>query len=82
MHADDAIRPDRVVGMHFFSPANVMRLLEVVRGAASSDTTLATAMAVGKKIGKVCALSGMCYGFIGNRMLRHYGRSGAAYDCR
>ena len=70
-------KPDRVVGMHFFSPANVMRLLEVVRGAASSDTTLATAMAVGKKIGKVCALSGMCYGFIGNRMLRHYGREAA-----
>ena len=70
-------RPDRVVGMHFFSPANVMRLLEVVRGAASSDTTLATAMAVGKRIGKVCALSGMCYGFIGNRMLRHYGREAA-----
>ena len=70
-------RPDRVVGMHFFSPANVMRLLEVVRGEASSDTTLATAMAVGKKIGKVCALSGMCYGFIGNRMLRHYGREAA-----
>ncbi|MEK9535106.1 MAG: 3-hydroxyacyl-CoA dehydrogenase NAD-binding domain-containing protein, partial [Halieaceae bacterium] len=70
-------RPDRVVGMHFFSPANVMRLLEVVRGAASSDTALATAMAVGKKIGKVCALSGMCYGFIGNRMLRHYGREAA-----
>ena len=70
-------RPDRVVGMHFFSPANVMRLLEVVRGAASSDTTLATAMAVGKNIGKVCALSGMCYGFIGNRMLRHYGREAA-----
>ena len=70
-------RPDRVVGMHFFSPANVMRLLEVVRGAASNDTTLATAMAVGKKIGKVCALSGMCYGFIGNRMLRHYGREAA-----
>ena len=70
-------RPDRVVGMHFFSPANVMRLLEVVRGAASSDTTLATAMAVGKKISKVCVLSGMCYGFIGNRMLRHYGREAA-----
>ncbi|MBM26819.1 MAG: 3-hydroxyacyl-CoA dehydrogenase [Halieaceae bacterium] len=70
-------RPDRVVGMHFFSPANVMRLLEVVRGEASSDITLATAMAVGKKIGKVCALSGMCYGFIGNRMLRHYGREAA-----
>ena len=70
-------RPDRVVGMHFFSPANVMRLLEVVRGDASDDATLKTAMAVGKQIGKVCVLSGMCYGFIGNRMLRHYGREAA-----
>ena len=70
-------RPERVVGMHFFSPANVMRLLEVVRGGASDDTTLTTAMAVGKQIGKVCVLSGMCYGFIGNRMLRHYGREAA-----
>ena len=51
-------RPERVVGMHFFSPANVMRLLEVVRGGASDDTTLTTAMAVGKQIGKVCVLSG------------------------
>ena len=67
-------RPERVVGMHFFSPANVMRLLEVVRGDASNDATLKTAMTVGKQIGKVCVLSGMCYGFIGNRMLRHYGR--------
>ena len=67
-------RPESVLGMHFFSPANVMKLLEVVRGAASSDTVIATAMAVGKKIGKVSVLSGMCYGFIGNRMLRHYGR--------
>ena len=70
-------RPERVVGMHFFSPANVMRLLEVVRGGASDDATLTTAMAVGKQIGKVCVLSGMCYGFIGNRMLRHYGREAA-----
>jgi len=70
-------RPERVVGMHFFSPANVMRLLEVVRGDASDDTTLLTAMAVGKQIDKVCVLSGMCYGFIGNRMLRHYGREAA-----
>ena len=54
-----------------------MRLLEVVRGGASDDTTLTTAMAVGKQIGKVCVLSGMCYGFIGNRMLRHYGREAA-----
>jgi len=70
-------RPERVVGMHFFSPANVMRLLEVVRGATSDDATLQTAMSVGKQIGKVCVLSGMCYGFIGNRMLRHYGREAA-----
>lgn len=70
-------RPERVVGMHFFSPANVMRLLEVVRGNTSDDTTLQTAMSVGKQIGKVSVLSGMCYGFIGNRMLRHYGREAA-----
>ena len=70
-------RPERVVGMHFFSPANVMRLLEVVRGDASDDATLQAAMSVGKRIGKVSVLSGMCYGFIGNRMLRHYGREAA-----
>ena len=70
-------RPERVVGMHFFSPANVMRLLEVVRGATSDEASLQTAMSVGKQIGKVCVLSGMCYGFIGNRMLRHYGREAA-----
>ena len=67
-------RPGDVVGMHFFSPANVMKLLEVVRGQHSADDVLATAMAVGKKIGKVCALSGVCYGFIGNRMLEGYSR--------
>ncbi|MBX3627387.1 MAG: enoyl-CoA hydratase/isomerase family protein [Rhizobacter sp.] len=62
-------RPEAVVGMHFFSPANVMKLLEVVRGAKTSDTALATAMQVGKKIGKVAAISGVCPGFIGNRIL-------------
>lgn len=67
-------RPEDVVGMHFFSPANVMKLLEVVRGEKSADDVLATSMAIGKKIGKVCALSRVCYGFIGNRMLGGYGR--------
>ncbi len=63
-------RPQAVVGMHFFSPANVMRLLEVVRGAATSPEALATAIAVGRKLGKVPAVVGVCHGFVGNRMLR------------
>jgi 3-hydroxyacyl-CoA dehydrogenase len=63
-------RPEAVIGMHFFSPANVMRLLEVVRGEKSSKSTIATAMGIGKKIGKIAALAGVCHGFIGNRMLR------------
>jgi 3-hydroxyacyl-CoA dehydrogenase len=67
-------RPQDVVGMHFFSPANVMKLLENVRGEKTADDVVATAMKIGKKIGKVCALSGVCYGFIGNRMLGGYGR--------
>jgi 3-hydroxyacyl-CoA dehydrogenase len=67
-------RPEDVVGMHFFSPANVMKLLEVVRGEKTSDDVLATVMKLGKKIKKVCALSKVCYGFIGNRMLSGYGR--------
>jgi 3-hydroxyacyl-CoA dehydrogenase len=62
-------RPESVIGMHFFSPANVMKLVEVVRGAASSPTTIATAMAVSKRIGKVAVLVGVCHGFVGNRML-------------
>jgi len=70
-------RPESVLGMHFFSPANVMKLLEVVKGDKSSDRVLATAMAVGKQIGKTSVLSGMCYGFIGNRMLRPYAREAA-----
>lgn len=67
-------RPQDVVGMHFFSPANVMKLLEVVCGEKTADDVLATVMQVGKKIGKICALSRVCYGFIGNRMLSGYGR--------
>ncbi len=62
-------RPESVIGMHFFSPANVMKLLEVVRGEKSSPTTVATAMAISKKINKVAALVGVCHGFVGNRML-------------
>jgi 3-hydroxyacyl-CoA dehydrogenase len=66
-------RPESVIGTHFFSPANVMRLLENVRGKKSSKTTVATAMAVGRKIGKVPVLVGVCYGFVGNRMLHQRG---------
>ena len=62
-------RPQDVLGMHFFSPANVMKLLEVVRGEQTAPDVLATAMALGKKIGKVAVVSGVCHGFIGNRML-------------
>ncbi|MGH7333716.1 MAG: 3-hydroxyacyl-CoA dehydrogenase NAD-binding domain-containing protein [Candidatus Rokuibacteriota bacterium] len=67
-------RPESVVGMHFFSPANVMRLLEVVRGAKSAKPVIATAMAVGKQIAKVPVLVGVCDGFVGNRMLHQRGR--------
>ena len=62
-------RPESVLGLHFFSPANVMRLLEVVRGAKTAPQVLATAMATAKKIGKVAVVAGVCDGFIGNRML-------------
>lgn len=67
-------RPEFVCGMHFFSPANVMRLLEVVRGEASSPVTLGTAMALGKRLGKVSVMAGNCPGFIGNRMIGGYSR--------
>ncbi len=67
-------RPEDVVGLHFFSPANVMRLLEVVRGAKTSDEVLATAMAVGKQLKKVSVVVGVCDGFVGNRMVFQYGR--------
>ncbi|QNE31146.1 3-hydroxyacyl-CoA dehydrogenase [Sphingomonas sp. NBWT7] len=62
-------RPGDVVGMHFFSPANVMRLLEVVRGEKTAKDVLATVMALAKKIKKVAVVAGVCHGFIGNRML-------------
>ena len=62
-------RPEDVVGMHFFSPANVMRLLEVVRGEKTAKDVLATVMALAKKIRKVAVVAGVCHGFIGNRML-------------
>jgi 3-hydroxyacyl-CoA dehydrogenase len=67
-------RPEDVVGMHFFSPANVMKLLEVVRGAKTSKDVLATVMALGKKIKKTAVVSGVCDGFIGNRMIEQYSR--------
>ncbi|MBW1846158.1 MAG: enoyl-CoA hydratase/isomerase family protein [Deltaproteobacteria bacterium] len=66
-------RPEMVIGHHYFSPANVMKLLEVVRGDKTSDAVLATTMALSKKIGKVAAVSGVCPGFIGNRMLAQRG---------
>lgn len=65
-------RPGMVVGHHFFSPANVMRLLEVVRGKATTKEVLATSMALGKKLKKVAVLAGNCRGFIGNRMVHAY----------
>ncbi|MCA6111571.1 3-hydroxyacyl-CoA dehydrogenase NAD-binding domain-containing protein [Bradyrhizobium cenepequi] len=67
-------RPADVVGMHFFSPANVMRLLEVVRGAKTAPDVLSTVMQIARTIGKVPVVSGVCYGFIGNRMLEPYMR--------
>jgi 3-hydroxyacyl-CoA dehydrogenase len=71
--AESTARPEQVVGTHFFSPANVMRLLENVRGRRSSPQTLATVMALGRTLGKVTVLAGNCDGFIGNRMLMYYG---------
>jgi 3-hydroxyacyl-CoA dehydrogenase len=65
-------RPQDVIGMHFFSPANVMRLLEVVRGKRTGKDVLATVMAFARRIRKVAVVSGVCDGFIGNRMLEQY----------
>ncbi|MBS0507881.1 MAG: enoyl-CoA hydratase/isomerase family protein [Proteobacteria bacterium] len=69
-------RPQDVVGLHFFSPANVMKLLEVVRGDKTAKDVMATVMQVAKKIRKVAVVSGVCDGFIGNRMIEQYGRQG------
>ena len=71
-------RPQDVIGLHFFSPANVMRLLEVVRGAKTGKDVLATAMRLSKTMGKIAVVSGVCDGFIGNRMLGRY--VAAAHD--
>ena len=67
-------RPEKVIGTHFFSPANVMRLQENVRGQKTSDETIASTMALAKKLGKVGVLVGVCDGFVGNRMLYAYSR--------
>ncbi len=69
-------RPQDVIGTHFFSPANIMKLLEVVRGEKTGKDVLATVMALGKKIRKTSVVSGVCDGFIGNRMVEQYGRQG------
>lgn len=72
--ASATTRPADVLGLHFFSPAHIMKLLEVVRGDKTADDVLATCMDIAKKIRKVPVVAGVCYGFIGNRMLQHYGR--------
>jgi 3-hydroxyacyl-CoA dehydrogenase len=72
--ASSTSRPEFVIGHHYFSPANVMRLLEIVRGKATSKEVIATSMALSKRLKKVGVLVGNCYGFVGNRMLHQYGR--------
>lgn len=67
-------RPEKILGMHFFSPANIMKLLEVVRAEKTNDSTLQTAMNLGKRIGKISVAVNVCYGFVGNRMYACYGR--------
>jgi 3-hydroxyacyl-CoA dehydrogenase len=67
-------RPEDVIGLHFFSPAHIMKLLEVVRADKTADDVLATCLALAKRIRKTPVVSGVCYGFIGNRMLGHYAR--------
>ena len=71
---DATNRPEDVIGLHFFSPAHIMKLLEVVRAEKTAADVLATCMALAKKIRKTPVVSGVCYGFIGNRMLGHYAR--------
>jgi 3-hydroxyacyl-CoA dehydrogenase len=72
--ASATTRPQMVIGHHFFSPANVMRLLEIVRGKETSKEVIATSMGLAKKLNKVGVLAGNCRGFIGNRMIHCYGR--------
>jgi 3-hydroxyacyl-CoA dehydrogenase len=72
--AEATSRPEQVIGLHFFSPANVMRLLEIVRAKKTSKTVVATALKLSKDIGKVGVVVGVCHGFVGNRMLHQYYR--------
>jgi 3-hydroxyacyl-CoA dehydrogenase len=72
--ASSTSRPDKVIGHHYFSPANVMRVIEIVRGKQSSDTVIATSMSLAKKLNKVGILVGNCRGFVGNRMFHCYQR--------
>jgi len=67
-------RPEQLVGMHFFSPANIMKLLEIVKAEHTSEQVIATAMQVGKQLRKISVLVGVCFGFAGNRMYTRYGR--------
>jgi len=67
-------RPQDVIGLHFFSPAHIMRLLEIVRGAATSAEVIATSLALAKRLRKIGVVVGNCFGFVGNRMLYSYGR--------
>ena len=76
--ASATTRPESVIGLHFFSPANVMRLVEVVRGDKSSNAVIATSMQMARKIGKIAALVGVCPGFVGNRMLAQRQREAQA----
>ncbi|MGI9501255.1 MAG: 3-hydroxyacyl-CoA dehydrogenase family protein, partial [Geminicoccaceae bacterium] len=70
----DVDNPSRILGLHFFSPAHIMKLLEVVKTPSTSEAVLATAFALAERIGKVAVLTGICDGFIGNRMLQAYRR--------
>lgn len=70
--ADATRRPDQVLGLHFFSPAHIMKLLEIVRGAKTSKAVLDAAVTLGNRMGKVSVIAGNCHGFIGNRMLHPY----------
>jgi len=76
--ADFTGRPQDVIGLHFFSPANVMRLLEIVRGAKTAPDVLLTSMQLAKKIKKIAVVAGVCDGFIGNRMVARYGMAANA----
>ena len=71
-------RPEQVLGLHFFSPAHIMKLLEIVRGAKTSKAVLEASTSLGKRMGKVSVVAGNCPGFIGNRMLKTYVREARA----